>query len=69
MVIEDHVGQMMDQDRQVFRYDTFGSENFWGTSSSFTKGAASVAGWMAGWPNPDLTDTEKAELVEYLKSL
>jgi hypothetical protein len=29
-VIEDHVDQMMDQGRRVFRYDTFGSESFWG---------------------------------------
>jgi hypothetical protein len=28
--ISDNARRMMDQGRQIFRYDTFGSEDFWG---------------------------------------
>jgi hypothetical protein len=39
-VIEDHVGRMMDQGRHVFRYDTFGSETFWGDKLKLHDGIA-----------------------------
>lgn len=30
-----NVRQMVEQGRQIFRYDTFGDEAFWGETSSF----------------------------------
>src|SRR5262249_40796544 len=28
--VEDHVKRMLDEGKKIFRYDTFGSEDFWG---------------------------------------
>lgn len=40
-VIEDHVDRMMKTGRQVFRYDTFGSEAFWGDKLKLHEAIAS----------------------------
>lgn len=29
-IVDDHSAQMISEGREIFRYDTFGSENFWG---------------------------------------
>src|SRR5438067_3575326 len=39
-VISEHAQQMIDQGRQIFRYDTFGSEAFWGDALQLHKAIA-----------------------------
>lgn len=55
-IIEDHVDRMVEKSRQVFRYDTFGNETFWGASSSFTKQLPAKA-TAAG--DPDLAQNRR----------
>lgn len=51
-VIEKHVGSMIKRGRQIFRYDTFGSETFWGDQLKLHE---SIAGDTQGGRGPGLT--------------
>jgi len=58
-VIEDHVDQMMEKGRQVFRYDTFGSETFWGDKLRLHE---AIAGEKYGGTGPGLTPKQALQL-------
>src|SRR4029453_10083613 len=50
--IDDHASDMMKEGRETFRYDTFGSEQFWGGQLGLHK---AVAGQAHGGVGPGLT--------------
>lgn len=58
-VIEDHADGMMEKGRQIFRYDTFGSERFWGDKVKLHE---AIAGEKGGGVGPGLTPKRALEL-------
>jgi hypothetical protein len=58
-VIEDHVDRMMENGRQVFRYDTFGSESFWGDQLKLHE---AISGKKQGGQGPGLTPKQALQL-------
>jgi hypothetical protein len=51
--IDEHAGRMIDQGRQIFRYDTFGSESFWGGTLRLHEAiAGSKHGGVGGGVSP-----------------
>ena len=50
--IRDHAARMIDQGRRIFRYDTFGSEDFWGGKLRLHE---AIAGSTNGGVGPGLT--------------
>jgi hypothetical protein len=49
--IDDHADRMLDEGREVFRYDTFGSEAFWGDKLRLHE---AIAGEQQGGIGPGL---------------
>lgn len=58
-LIEDHAERMMEEGRQIFRYDTFGSESFWGDKLKLHE---AIAGEKGGGVGPGLTPKRALEL-------
>ncbi len=58
-VIEDHVTRMMEDGRKVFRFDTFGSESFWGDKLRLHE---AIAGEKNGGVGPGLTPKRALQL-------
>jgi hypothetical protein len=58
-VIEDNVDDMMKRGREIFRYDTFGSENFWGDKLKLHE---AIAGEKQGGRGPGLTPKQALQL-------
>src|SRR6266516_2090989 len=50
--ITDHAQTMLEQGRQIFRYDTFGSEAFWGDALELNK---AIAGGKQGGVGPGVS--------------
>jgi hypothetical protein len=50
--VDDHASAMLEQGRETFRYDTFGSESFWGAQLGLHK---AIAGEARGGVGPGLT--------------
>lgn len=58
-VIEDHVDRMMKKGRDIFRYDTFGSETFWGDQLKLHE---AIAGEKNGGVGPGLSPKRALQL-------
>ena len=58
-VIEDHIQHTIEKGRQVFRYDTFGSETFWGDKLRLHE---AIAGEKQGGVGPGLTPKQALQL-------
>jgi hypothetical protein len=58
-VIEDHVSRMMEDGRRIYRYDTFGSETFWGDKLKLHE---AIAGEKGGGVGSGLTPKRALEL-------
>ena len=58
-VIENHVDRMMEKGRQIFRYETFGSEHFWGDKLKLHD---AIAGEKQGGVGPGLTPKQALQL-------
>jgi hypothetical protein len=57
--IDDNAERMLDEGRKIFRYDTFGSEAFWGDKLRLHK---AIAGEKLGGVGPGLTPKKALEL-------
>jgi len=58
-VIKDNVEDMIDKGRQIFRFDTFGSEHFWGDKLKLHE---TIAGEKEGGIGPGLTPKQALQL-------
>ena len=58
-VIKDHVDEMIDKGRKSFRFDTFGSESFWGDKLQLHE---AIAGEKQGGVGPGLTPKQALQL-------
>jgi hypothetical protein len=56
---DDHADEMIEQGRETFRYDTFGSEQFWGSQLGLHK---AVAGKARGGVGPGLTPRQALQV-------
>ena len=57
--VVDHAESLLDEGRRVFRYDTFGDEEFWGEQLRLHE---AIAGDAAGGVGPGLTPSAALEL-------
>lgn len=69
--IEDYSKEMRDEGRRIFRYETFGSERFWGGQLQLHK---AIAGGKRGGVGPGLTPNQALKLglkvdTQYLPSI
>src|SRR5687768_9868688 len=58
-VIEDHADEMIEKGRKIFRFDTFGSEAFWGDKLKLHE---AIAGEKQGGVGPGLTPKQALQL-------